>query len=285
MNDHKGPATKESVDAWFAERRAANRAKRESPITAADIRERSAARAAGSGRPLHRARFLPVVIGCAFLVGAGVVSLATNATLQGFAADHVTNQQRILQAESELASLPVNESITRDDYAARVVEAASSAEQAGRAVAELQQQYADLLYTGNAENADDAGPQHAYEAALRHQNDLAPYFAEHTYLADAGDSLVEGDIDPRFPWYIGYEADGVTVAPPATSTWALTGVNPTKTAGVFEVTWTNRNPATGDLYAWAVADFDSRAEVFGDLTVGKTTLGDRSATEIQLARK
>lgn len=286
-DEKKAPATRESVDAWFADRLEANRRARATKVTPEallrDLGERRGARRERPRSSMWRA--VPAVLGCGFLIASGVVAVGTNTSIQSFESDHATYLQEIATAEVTLDEVALLEPGTPEATAAPAIDAQfAAAENAGRSVADLQQRYAEILFAGNEEEADDNGPQQAYENALAHQTTLAPFFAERTFKADRGDSLADTDIDPRYPWYIGYASDGVTILPPGTSSWALTAVAPTDTVGVLEVTWLNRG-ASGELYAWATSDYYVSEDKFGDLTVGKTTLGDRSATELQLSRK
>ncbi|WP_311245247.1 MULTISPECIES: hypothetical protein [unclassified Microbacterium] len=286
-DEKKGPATRESVDAWFADRLEANRRARETKVTPeALLRDLGERREARSDRPRSAMwRAVPAILGCGFLLAAGAVALGTNGATQTYESEHASYLQQIATAEVALDEVALLEPGTPEAAAAPAIDAQfAAAEEAGRAVADLQQSYAEILFAGNDEIADDNGPQKAYENALAHQSTLAPFFADRTFKADRGDSLSDTDIDPRFPWYIGYASDGVTILAPSTSSWALTAVAPTDTVGVLEVTWLNRG-GSGELYAWATSDYYVSENKFGDLTVGKTTLGDQSATELQLSRK
>lgn len=287
-DESKTPVTRESVDAWFAERLERNKDRRETKLTGDDMRHRLNERheRRSSTRSSRVSQAFPAVLGCALLLTAGAIAVTTSSGMQSFEVQHAAYAQQITAAQIEQdETAALDPEVAEQIGAPTVDQQVADAESVALAVADLQQVYADILYTGNDEEASDDGPQKAYEAAVAHQVDLAPYFAERTFVAERGDSLRDDQIDPRFPWFIGYESDNVTIVPPSTSSWSVAAIAPTETAGVFETTWLNRSVATGEVYAWATADYNASEALFADLTVGKTTLGDNSATELQLSRK
>ncbi|MCY1718494.1 hypothetical protein OVA26_16280 [Microbacterium sp. SL62] len=283
MTDQKSNrATRESVEAWFTERQQSNRRRRENPVRPEQVIERIEARANDRARAGRVRATIPAVLGATFLAAAAVICVATTSASQSFAAEQLITQQEIAAAEGERNALAKS---TGTDPASGYADQVASVRDVATEVASLQQQYARLLFAGNDEEAGDAGPQLAYEASLEHQSALAPYFAPETYTADREDALGETRIDPRFPWFVAFADDDVTVLNPDTTSWTLAAINPAADSGTYVATWVNRNPTTGDLYAWAQGTYDMDRRLFVDLVVGKTTLGDHSATEPQKARK
>lgn len=275
MAQSKPRLTKDDVDARFEHWRAQAAERRGTKLTAEDIERRFAERVAARREVVKRTnwgRVISIGLGAALLAGSGAVVLATTSGTDRFTIESAALAQQIETAEAELAAIPVADQTDAEAYAAALKEQISAARAAGQEVAALQQEYATILFGGNGEVSDHhQTPEQTYHAASEHQKHLQPYFTEQSLVASGSAGVGEGQIDPRFPWYVGRESDGLTVVDPHTSTWAVASVVAAGTQGVLEVTWLNRGDH-GALYAWATAKYYVDPGAFGDLTVGTTAI-------------
>ncbi len=277
---------KEAVDARFTALQEANRARRQHKVTADDMRrrldERGATRKAGRG-----ARTLSLCLGVGLLLGAGGVAVGANAARHAADEEARLLAQQIAAAEGDLRAIPTAQQDAASVYADEVQTALAIAAQKAREVAELQQEFTAIYFAGNEESAQNGGASESNVKAGAHRKKLAPYFLEEGFLVDGAAAYAPlsiepydlDQIDPRFPWFVGFD-DG-KVADPTRDVWRLASVMPSRSDGIFETVWLNENLMTGDLNAWASASYYVQDESFTRLRVGMTTVGSQTATQLQ----
>jgi hypothetical protein len=285
--------TKEDLDARFAARQEKNRERRQTKYTGEDVarllEERKANRAerkAESSAPNNRfVRAVSLGLGGALLLGSGALAVTTTSSSDAFALASEANRQQIELVEGELAAIPAAGESASAEYAAQLETAMVDATAKGTEVARLQQEFANILFSGNTEVGSDGAAGPSLTAAVENRRLLAPYFVEQALLVDDAEAYAPGSalpfdadqIDPRFAWYVGYEPEsqGRTVVDPGLATWGLASVIASETTGVLDVTWLNTNETTGDLFAWATASYYVQSGAFGNVAVGFTTIGER----------
>ena len=285
--------TKEDLDARFVACQEKNRERRQTKLTGADVQrmleERKTYRVkrkAESSAPDNRlVRTVSLGLGCLLLLASGALAVTTTSSADTFGLARDTNQQQIELVEGELATIPAAGESAAAGYAADLEAEIATATDKGTEVARLQQEFATILFAGNSEVSQDGAAGPSLSAAVENRRLLAPFFVDQALLADDSEAYAPGsalpfeadEIDPRFPWYVGYEPDsqGRTVMDPALSTWQLASVVASDTTGVLEATWLNSSPATGELLAWATASYYVQSGAFGSLSVGFTTIGER----------
>lgn len=222
------------------------------------------------------------------LAGSCAVMLATSAGAEAFNRSSEIRSDQIAAATGELRAIPAASADGRDEYASKLEGQLADATTKGIEVAALQQQFADILFAGNGETTQDGAPGAAFQLSVEHRRLLAPYFVDKALLAEDALAYAPGSvlpfsadqIDPRFPWFLDVEpgTDGRTIADPTMSKWELVSVTATGVPGILEATWLNTRPVTGELLAWATASYFTEPAAFGSLTVGQTTISDRSGT-------
>ena len=290
--EKKPRVTKDDLDAKFEALQARNRERREHKLTGEDVAQnwaqmkaarqaaRDAARVPGQG-----AQRVSMGIGIALLVCSGVMSMSIANSGGRFEDATAYNTEQIAALRGELRELPGANEETAEQYAANLAEQLEVALTRAEEVATLQNGFAEILYEGNEAEGADGAPSTVFATAVEHRKELAPYFIDRALfvkeeLAYAPGSVLPfapDEIDPRFPWYVAYEpgSQGTVVVDPAQSGWALASVTASNSQGVFDATWLNTDAATGDLLAWATASYFVDPGAFGDLMVGRTTIGDR----------
>lgn len=277
--------TKQSVSAWFEQRQAENRRRRVERVSATDIRHRLEGRRFGRAARDRRdklAVMLPAALGVALLVCAGAISMYTYSNTQRFEAETAATGHAIEIAKGELARIPTARELDSEGYVDVVRGRQHDATEAGQEMARLQQDYATILFQGNGTTRDDRVSEQALTSAIEHQGLLAAHIRDQA-IPTAGSALEDDTLDPRTPWYVGFEADGITVVDPSTSRWELVSVMPIDEFS-FELTWLNRGPSDL-LYAWATARYYSEDGKFGQFTVGKSTRGADNVEQVQTGRK
>ncbi|MCI4659586.1 hypothetical protein [Cryobacterium zhongshanensis] len=287
----KPQLTKEDLDARFAVRQEKNRVRRATKVTRDDIEKSLAERKAKRSEravPGQLARIVSLGLGVALIIGSGALAVTTTASTDAFNLSTQVNEQRLASAKGDLAAIPAADEQGTATYAAELKEQIAAATAKGQEIATLQQDFTSILARGNTASNGNGAPTTAFQDSVEHRKLLAPYFVKGALLVDDAQAYVAGSvlpfdanqIDPRFPWYVGYQpgSQGRIVVDPAVSGWALTSVVATETRGVLEATWLNKNTTTGDLFAWATASYYVDPGAFGRLTVGQTTLGERNAS-------
>ena len=288
--------TKSDLDARFTAQQEKNRARRANKVTPEDVAKHFAERKANRGArpaPGQRARVVSLGLGIALLIGSGAMAVATTSSTSTFEVETEANIQRIASATGDLATIPASDDVAAGEYAAELEAQIAAATAKGEEVAALQQEFSAILFKGNGETAANGGATPALIAAVEHRRLLAPYFVERSLFVEDAEAYAPGsilpfdddEIDPRFPWYVGYApgSQGAIVLDPTTSSWELTSLVATVTPGVLEATWLNSSTGTGDLLAWATASYYVDPGAFGSLTLGKTTLGERGDATIETA--
>jgi len=281
----KQRATKETVASWFDAAQAANRERRRARVSADDVRARIAARKASrttrerSPRVKH---VIPATIGVGLLVCAGVIGASAFSSTKVFEAETAALVHQIETAKGELAAIPTSDEKGAEAYSAVVQEQLVLATEAGQEMARLQQQYATILFDGNATAQDDMVSEQALQAVIAHQEELGALIRDQSIPSEEA-ALDDDTLDPRRPWYVGFQNDGITVVDPGASSWSLVSVMATD-PGVFELAWLNRG-SSGELKAWATAIYYSDDAKFGAFTVGKTTHGVDGVTQVETGRK
>jgi hypothetical protein len=294
-NVKKPRLTREDLDSRITAQQEKNRARRETKVTPADIQARldeRRARRAERAVPGRLARNVSLGLGIALLVGSGIVAVTTTASTQSFALETEVNEQRIASAKGDLDAIPAADDTAATEYAAELASQIAQATAKGEEVAALQQEFATILFRGNTQESVNGAPSSAFLDSVEHRRLLAPYFVERSLIADESDAYAPGsvlpfdddEIDPRFPWHVGYQpgSNSLAVADPGAAHWTLASVMATATPGVLDATWRDNN-STGELLAWATASYYVDPGAFGSLTVGQTTLGERGAPSIDKA--
>ncbi|MFJ2662598.1 hypothetical protein [Arthrobacter koreensis] len=269
----KAKLSAEDVEARFAARRAKNR-------------ERKAGRT-----PEMRAKL--VRRGAAAALGLGVVGLALVAgeSARLHAVEVAANESRIFSLHDALAALSPEKG---GEGPAELALALSAAQKRSDELAAAQQQFAVISHDGNDDpETGDGRPRSAVLKSLDHRKTLAPFFApqalrlsdDQAYTFRTEDLLDPGAIDPRQPWYTRYEAvagggSAQKAADPAGYVWTTASVAPSGTPGVMAVVWTNADSRTGELLAWATAQYYAESDTFGNLSVHKTTRGESQQLQV-----
>lgn len=278
--EKKPRLTKEGLDARFAARQDANRARRETKVTREDVErhlnERKSKRVDKKSAG-QLGRTVSLGLGIAFLVGSGVLATTVTASSRAFEVTSQLNEEKIAAAEGTLAEIPAADGQSAGDYASELEGQIADARAKGEEVATLQQEFTTILSRGDTETSSNGAPSTAVKEWAEHRKLLAPYFVERALLVKDSSAYAPGsvfpfsddEIDPRFPWYQTATPD------PAASSWELVSMVATSTPQVLEATWLNKSPVTGDLFAWATASYYVDAGGFGSLTTGVTTLGEQ----------
>lgn len=288
--EKKPRLTKGDLDARFTALQEKNRERRQKKVTGEDIEgllaERKEKRAQKGDRVSagQRARVVSLGLGIVLLAGSGVVAVSTSAGTDAFNLATHNNEQRIASLQGDLRALPAANEKSAAQYADELEKQIAAATLKGEKVADLQQEFARILSKGDTEGAGNGAPSKGLVGAAEHRKKLAPYFVDRAFPVDDIQAYAPGsvlpfeadEIDPRFPWFVGYESNG-QLADPKASDWELVSVLATDTPGVLDVTWLDRGTKTGDLFAWASASYYVDPGAFGNLTVGRTTLGERGA--------
>ena len=149
-------------------------------------------------------------------------------------------------------------------------------------VATGQQRYAELAHQVSSRAGTGNGAASPAEMAMiTHRRNLAPFWDQSSYVVngeaaytyDSADILVEpGMIDPRYPWYIRYDAQ--TASEAGVYQWDLETVTPQSGYQKADVTWVCRE-TTGDkaVLAWASASFEVANGTFSQLRVTTSAVG------------
>lgn len=275
--------TKEGVSDWFTQKQERNRQRRENRVTGEDVRHRLAELRDSRGeRPGRLLQVASICVGVALLGCAAFAATNAITTVNANDAEMRAIGVLIEQAQGELASIPTGDESGTEVFSGAVQEELDAATAAGRQLAELQQEYATILYQGNGTGRDDRVSEQALQAALQQQDKIASLIREDSIPTE--DAVLDGDqLDPRLPWFIGYEADGLSVVDPGTSSWELIEIMPSD-IGSYGLTWANKT-AEGQLLAWATASYFVEDAKFGQFTVGKTSHGTSDVVQVQTGRK
>lgn len=292
--EKKPRLTRADLDARFSAHQEKNRVRRETKVTREDVeqlfKDKKAQRLenASTRAPGHRARLVSIGLGVALLVASGVITTSASASTNAFTRDTQTLEQRVATLTGDLKAIPAADEDGAAVYAADLEAQISAATTKATEVASLQQTFASILFRGNGESSGNGAPSPAFLESVEHRRLLAPYFVDQALIAEgtaayepgSRDPFADDEIDPRFPWYIGYEPDseGRTVVDPGVSTWTMASVIATAADGVFDVTWLNQSSSTNDVFSWATASYYVEPGAFGHVILGKTTLGEQAVS-------
>lgn len=282
----KNRLTKESVSAWFDSKQARNHERREQRVSAEDVRAGLARRRAMRDETPHQRRWLqmaPAAVGVILLVCAGAIGASAHWASNSFEVETLVLGQQIERAQGELSSIPVGDADSAAAFSATVKTQLHDATRAASELAQLQQDYAAILFHENGAGVDDQVSKNTLQAAVDHRDAIGAYILTGSIPTNEG-AVLDGDVlDPRTPWYIGFETDGRTARAPSTSSWAVASVMAVG-PDEFTVAWLNRDQ-TGELNAWATATYNAAASKFSQFTVGKTTRGADSIVQVETGRK
>lgn len=274
------PLTKEEVDKRFADRQERVKARRAKKLTGQNVEQSLSTRKMRRSSRRRPGRTGNIVAGV-FVLAAIVTAVISSLSANTFARQADENTALITQLRMTLTDFPTSEGAS-DEYRADLEAQIADAITKGETVATLQQGFTEILGADSAATNDEGngGPDAAFAASVEHRRELAPYFIERSllvgddlaYVASSIDPFEADQVDPRFPWFAVYGPDG-SFAVPSTSLWSLAGIATTDSSGVLRAVWTCTDTVTGDLLAWAVAEYYIDAGAFGDLRTGTTTLG------------
>lgn len=269
-------------------------------LSAEDMEAKFAARRAErhartAGRPPGELNKL-VRGGVAAMLGVGLIGMALG--MSGAASSHeaavAANESKIVSLQDAVASLaPEAGGETSEALASGLEETLKRSDE----LAAAQQQFAVIAHAGNDEpGTGDGRPKDSALKALDHRKALAAFFAPQALtLSDAEaysfrteNLLGPGDMDPRLPWYMRYEATGdqgsnQKVADPAGYSWRTASVDLSGTPGVMTVVWTNTDSQSGDLLAWTTARYDTESSTFSSFSFYKTTRGESQQLQVGTA--
>lgn len=178
-------------------------------------------------------------------VGAGVMSWQVGV----LDAQTVSAQQEKQQAQDQQQA--EDQKVADLPSKTEVSQLLTTVDQRGRDIAQIQTDYLTV--------------QVGESASRELQNRMQKQFSDTSWK--------NADFDVRTAWFgsdLGDHADGLT--------WHYSTAQYLD-AHHIQAFWTLTN-ADGQLYAWAVSAYDSEAQVFDGLTVGKTTYGDRLLAQV-----
>lgn len=255
--------------------------------------QRKAERAAEAEANPHRqvARLNAVVGGAGLVAAVALGGLITVSQQHEHdrVAEYQQQAQAIQQDIDELTPAGVDGSVALDEHqTAEVVEVIqedrTAAETMAEDVAVAQQAFAELYYASNDETAPAEGlAKPSAEAAAEHRVTLGEFFVEDTFRASDSDVQIATpappfsatELDPRWPWYLQMDDDGLFVDPD-TYQWSVDSVMPVAGSGQqLQVLWTNRDTQTDEVYAWAIGLFEPAEAAFIAVEVGMTGDGSR----------
>lgn len=238
------------------------------------------------GRSFNLGLMLRVGVGSAALIAAALMTSNLNSVEEAAEASAAGHQAQVETLQREIAALEIAE----DDGSAAALQEAldgylTQARTAGTEVAQLQNQFAEILAEANGEERmDQIGPYPAEIRAAAHREQLSEFWDESSLMVEADstaygvnqfDPFASFEMDPRYAWYsMMTEPRGADYAAADDYVWELASTMPdtTGTPELIEVAWLNRRD-DGWLLAWASATYDAELEVFSDLEVGRTSTG------------
>ena len=209
-----------------------------------------------------------------------------NASNQQFDNAQQDGLAQIASLQAELSS-PSRTTSNPTDQAAAVRSKVAAAQAAANRVAAGQNVYGRLVKdaAAHASTADGSSATPAEQAVAAHRVQLASAWSPRSFLvsgiaADSyspSDPFSAGQIDPRWPWYVRYDA-----AVPSTAEsygWVVDTVVLDPSGTTASVIWRNLQrsdaPGTpkGTILAWAKATYDIGVGTFSKLTVTTSNIG------------
>lgn len=262
-------------------RAAAARARSSRKVTAQEILARREAKAAARQRSAHadRAGTVALVLGFSMLLGAGATLTMTQQAETAAARASADNARitALLRAEVARLSQAVGPDATEDAVVAARATLAEVRDVAQR-VADEQNEFATLL-AANPEEEGNGAPSKGYLDGVENRRDLVEFFDEATFVVPEAEIFtptslftIDADqVDPRLAWYT-RDLDA------GEARWEVASVRAGEgeSASAMQVMWLCRDEASGELLAWARATWSSERAVFDSLTVGTTSIGDRT---------
>lgn len=222
---------------------------------------------------------------------AGAMSVAIVALVATFAlggqhyeTTSAANEERITELQGQLADAET----PRDDAAQQQVLTELSEQVSTKAeeVATAQQSFAALHHEATTSTSPgDGSPSQEMLAVAEHRRNLEPYFDdnslvlphEEAYQWSTAVSHEPDRIDPRFAWYVRH--DGSQASEADASTWQVESAMPVAgEQAVAHAVWSCTDTDTGEVLAWASADFSGETGTFSDLKVGVTVLGEQHSS-------
>lgn len=223
-----------------------------------------------------------------------------------YSQDTSQNDEKILSLKAALASAANTEGYGSDadseqvDPEKALASLIAAATVAAEKVAAAQQEYARLAYLASTQpGAGNGVPSSAALAMVAARRPAAQLWdpaslivkGEAAYTFDTVEGYGADQIDPRFPWYVGYyDPEAKQKTSKRTTGWTTELVMPVTTdttakgaaarAGAtqqeqVDVLWVCRD-GDGELLAWAEAIFSAKNGRFSDLNLVITTAGSSS---------
>ncbi len=295
----KRPLTKADTDAFFERKRAELRERRAHKLTGEELQQRFDQRRAerkqraSSGEGARGGR-VSLAIGVTLLLAAGGVGVASQVSSVGFSEQALALEEEAQALKVELSGLTAVQERDPEEHRVDIEAQLDAATTAATEVANLQQQFQQIAFDARDEATENNGAPSAGSLALvEHRRTLAPFFAEEAFLVDdeiaysqATAAQFDSDqMDPRYAWFQPFiQAGDRNWVPtdPGTAAWSLVSTTAAAGGGSVSVVWMNQNPATGDLYAWATAQYEVESGSFTDLAVHHTTLGSKMTLNYQM---
>lgn len=222
-------------------------------------------------------------------LGAGILGFGTG--LSRLDVDHGVAVQTNIDKKADLeGTLLTLRPVEEETLSKTLAEDLNTTRERAIALAKAEQGFAEIAYEGNSEpNLNDGRPNPSILKSLEHRKELTGFFAPASlWLSDADaygfrtqDLLEPGQIDPRQPWFIKYdqgEGSAETkrkAASPESYGWKVASVDLSDTPGLMVVIFTNVDKNTGDLLAWASTRYSVKENTFSNLSVRRSTIGDR----------
>lgn len=197
----------------------------------------------------------------------------------GYQAASAQAQSRLTELEADLAAAQAS----RDDEARtrELIELSEEVSTKAGEVAEAQQGFAALeRKAATSPSPDNGAPSKQMRAVAEHRRTLAPYFDDNSFVVEGEGAYqwstavtYEADeVDPRYAWYVRH--DDTVPSPPSASTWRVEAAMPVVgQEGRAHVVWVCIDSDTGQVLAYASADYSAKDDTFSSLAVGVTALG------------
>ncbi|PZT90617.1 MAG: hypothetical protein DI630_30605 [Gordonia sp. (in: high G+C Gram-positive bacteria)] len=235
--------------------------------------------------------------GAGVILGLGIVALVVTSGVSGEinGSTSAANTSRIDELQQQLVEIEAEPVDTNAGTAMAEVTDAAAAD--AKTVAVEQQEFSTLYYQASTQPTNNNGsPNKPMLQTAEHRKDLAPFFAESSYVVE-GDAAYRWEtvdpydtttqIDPRFAWYVRY--DGAKAKNPDSYTWQVESVTPDLDQGEdatqpgsgqsAQVVWTCRDTQTKTVLAWASARYTRAGETgtFDKLELVVTSAGAQDA--------
>lgn len=217
------------------------------------------------------------------LAAMGVVGLALVVAFttgnQSYERASAANAERITELEGQVAvaEMPRNDEARKQALLDLSREVSTKAGE----VADAQQGFAALKHAVDTAPSPGGGsPSKEMLAVAEHRKNLAGYFDQDALLVEDEEAYqwstavsTEADvIDPRYAWFVRH--DRAVASKSEASSWQVLSAMPVVgEEGEAHAVWTCIDTATGEVLAFASADYFADTGKFTSLEVGVTTLG------------